>query len=155
MQIENVANPCSRNNLFIISQMQNALQDLGEYRLCICTCVHTMLFLHSKHLYLSSSEGFAGDPRQDQGCSSVGSQHPGPVAFTMLADLQEPVCLEYCELRECKNLRMHGALCVCQMGQDWVELAEIVSLVYIFLFYPSFDIISLVLDLTFRPNYYS
>ena len=29
---------------------------------------------------------------------------------------------------------MHGALCVCQTGQDWVELAEIVSLVYIFLF---------------------
>ena len=50
---------------------------------------------------------------------------------------------------------MHGALCVCWTGQDWVELAEIVSLVYIFLFYPGFNIIPLVLDLTFRPNYYS
>ena len=50
---------------------------------------------------------------------------------------------------------MHGALCVCWTRQDWVQLAEIVSLVHIFLFYPSFDIIPLVLDLTFKPNYYS
>ena len=50
---------------------------------------------------------------------------------------------------------MRGALCVCWTGQDWVELAETVSLVCIFLFYPGFDIIPLVLDLTFRPNYYS